>query len=54
MSKSSALSINTLLTFDMQLKNGALLLNAKDLFFLSLLFAPSTVVVPLTTIYATL
>ena len=40
----------------MQLINGALLLSAKDLFFMSLLFSPppSVTIVPLTTIYASL
>ena len=33
-SKSSALSISTLFIFDMQLVNGALLLNAEDLFLI--------------------
>ena len=33
-SRSSALSINTLLIFDMQLVNGALFLNAKNLFLM--------------------
>ena len=49
MSKSSALSLSVLLIFEMQLINGALLLNAKGLFFLSHLCSLSTAIVPLTT-----
>ena len=36
----SMLSMSVLLTFEMQLINGALFLNAKGLFFLLLLFVP--------------
>ena len=54
MSKYSAFSVNTPFIFETQEINGALFLNAKDLFFLSLLFAPSTAIFPLTTIYASL
>ena len=43
-SKSSALSMNVLLIFEMQLINGALFLNAKGPFFLLLLFASVTVI----------
>ena len=55
-SKSSALSVNTLLIFDVQLVNGALLLNAKDLFLMSIK-PPSAVafvrvIIPLKTMYA--
>ena len=53
-SKSSALSMSVLLIFEMQLINGALFLNAKGLFFLLLLFVLVRVIVPLTTIYASL
>ena len=41
-------------TNDMKLINGGLFLNAKDLYFLSLLLFPSTVIYPLTIIYALL
>ena len=54
MPKSSAFSINTPFICEMQEKNGALFLNAEALFFLSLLCLPSTVMSPLTTIYASL
>ena len=56
-STSSAFSINTLLIFDMQLVNGALFLNAKDLFLTSINYLSASfvrVIVPLTTIYASL
>ena len=46
--------MNTLLIFDMQLINGELFLNAKDLFLKSLLFLSSMIIAPLTTIYASL
>ena len=46
--------MSVLLTFEMQLINGALFLNTKGLFFLLLLLPPVTVIVPLTTIYASL
>ena len=58
MSKSSAFSINTPFIFEMQEINYALSLNAKGLFFLSLiLLAPSvalTVIIHLAAIYASL
>ena len=47
-------SINTPFIFAVQEINGALFLNARGLFFLSLLFAPSIVISPLTTTYASL
>ena len=56
-STSSAFSINALLIFDMQLVNGALFLNAKDLFLTSINYLSASfvrVIVPLTTIYASL
>ena len=53
MSKSSALSINLLLIFEMQLINGALFLKANFLSYAAL-FVSVTLVVPLTTIYASL
>ena len=56
-SRSSALSINTLLIFDMQLVNDALFLNAKNLFFMSIIPLPFVfvrVTVLLTTIYLSL
>ena len=51
------MSINTLLIFDMQLVNGPMLLNAKNLFLMSiksLLFIFVRVIVPFTTIYVSL
>ena len=54
MPKASAFSINTPSIFEMQEINIVLFLNAKDLFFFSLLFAPSTVIYPVTTIYTSL
>ena len=54
MSKSYALSVNTLLVFDMELINVALFLSAESLFFLSFLSSPATVRVHLRTIYASL
>ena len=53
MSKSSALSIRVILIFEMQLINGALFLKANFLSY-SVLFGSATVIVPLTTIYASL
>ena len=53
MSNSSALSISVLLTFEMQLINGALFLKADFLSYASL-FPPKTVTTPLTTIYVSL
>ena len=53
-SKSSALLINTLLIFDIQLINAAMFFNAKDLFFLFFLWFPSTVIILLTTLHASL
>ena len=53
MSKSSALPVSVLLIFKMQLVNGALLLKANFLSY-TLLFGPLTVIIPLTTIYASL
>ena len=53
MSKSFSFSINTPFSFEMQEKNGTLFLNTKGLLFLSL-FAPSTVISHLATIYASL
>ena len=50
----SMLSMSVLLTFEMQLINGALFLNAKGLFFLLLLSVLATVIVHLTAIYASL
>ena len=47
--RSSALSINELLIFDMRDQNGALFLKVS--FFLALL-SPSTVILPFTSIYA--
>ena len=43
--------IHILFIFEMQEINGALFSNARGLFFLPLLFAPSTVISPVTTIY---
>ena len=54
MSKSSAFSINTQSIFEIQETNGTLFLNAKGLLFPLALFAPLTVTIPLTTIYASL
>ena len=60
-SKSSALSINTLLIFEMQLVNDKMFLNAKDLFLMSIkplflmLINPFVKAIsPLTTIHASL
>ena len=52
-SRSSALSICTLLISEMQLINGALFLNA-TLLFLPALFGSITVISPFTTIFASL
>ena len=46
--------MSVLLIVEMRLINGALFLNAKGLLFPLLLFVPVTVIVPLTTIYASL
>ena len=54
---SSALSINTLLVFDIQLVNGALFLNAKDLFLMSIKLLSASfvgVIYPIPRIYASL
>ena len=55
-SKSSAFPINTPLIFQMQQINGALFLNANDLFLLSLILLAQRLarreIIPLTTIYA--
>ena len=53
MPKSSALSISVLLIFEMQLINGALFLKANFLSY-ALLFIIVTIIVPLTTVYASL
>ena len=56
-SKSFALSINTLLIFDIQLVNGVLFLNAENLFLMSIIplpFAFVRVIVPFTRIYVSL
>ena len=53
MSKSSALSMNVLLTFEMHVRNGALFLSVIFLSY-ALLFGFVTVIFPLTTIYASL
>ena len=54
MSKSSALSISALLIFIMQPIHGVLLLKAKFLSYALLSFGLVTLIVPLTTIYASL
>ena len=53
-SKSSALSISALLIFEMQEINGALFSKTRLLLCLSLASAPSIVMSPSTTIYASL
>ena len=53
MSKSSALSMSVSLIFVMQLLNGQLSLKANFLSYASL-FGSVTVIIPLTTIYASL
>ena len=53
-SRFSTLSMSVLLIFEMELINGALFLNAKGLFLLLSLLPPTTVIVLLTTIYASL
>ena len=53
-SRSSALSINVSLIFDMHDLKGALFVKVSFLFLFSALLSPSTVIIPLTTIYASL
>ena len=54
MARSSALSINVLLIFDMRDLNGLIFLNVSFLFLLLTGLVPSTFIIPLRTIYASL
>ena len=53
-SRSSALSINMLLIFDVHDLNGALFLKISFLFHALTLLSPVTAILPFTTIYASL